>query len=348
MKRTLTINLNQQVFHINDDAFEMLSDYLTTLRAVFRNDTEITDDIECRIGEIFSEMTSGNKPVITIDDVEHVITQIGSPDEISGNEVSLHDRENTKKRLFRNPAGKMVSGVCAGLAAYFDIDPVWIRIIAILLFCVTIPITLIAYIAMWILLPVADTTQTRMAMSGKSPTLENIAQTVTRQYNNARNYIQSPQSKSALYKVSKTVTKIGAQLFKIFLGITALLFILEIIACSLLSIGSTVILVKQLYDPSFAMEVMTAVSSEATFPLSMPGSFIPLMLFILGVSVTICITLTSILILIYNATRSQPLLYNKTTRITVLVALIISIAITITGLIGLAINNTSIIASTLV
>jgi phage shock protein C len=35
------------------------------------------------------------------------------------------------KRLFRDPSKAIISGVCAGVAKYFDVDPLWVRIGAI-------------------------------------------------------------------------------------------------------------------------------------------------------------------------------------------------------------------------
>lgn len=35
MERTITINMGQRIFVINEDAYYMLKDYLTTLRQVF-------------------------------------------------------------------------------------------------------------------------------------------------------------------------------------------------------------------------------------------------------------------------------------------------------------------------
>ncbi len=56
------------------------------------------------------------------------------------------------KRLYRSRQHSMIAGVCGGLAEYFDVDPVLIRIIAVILL---FPggIGLIAYVVAWIAMP---------------------------------------------------------------------------------------------------------------------------------------------------------------------------------------------------
>jgi len=56
------------------------------------------------------------------------------------------------KRLFRDANGAIISGVCAGLAKYLDIDPLWVRIGAIVsMIFVTLP-TALAYVLAILLL----------------------------------------------------------------------------------------------------------------------------------------------------------------------------------------------------
>nr|WP_304639024.1 hypothetical protein [uncultured Muribaculum sp.] len=87
MERTITINMGQRIFVINEDAYYMLKDYLTTLRQVFAGNNssdEIISDIESSISDIFAEKY-GTEPgtVITIDDVREVINRVGRPEDFS-------------------------------------------------------------------------------------------------------------------------------------------------------------------------------------------------------------------------------------------------------------------------
>ena len=79
MKKTLTVNLGGTVFHIDEDAYRLLDNYLCNLRLHFRKQEgaeEIVNDIENRISELFAEKLSAGSQVITIADVEEVIAPI--------------------------------------------------------------------------------------------------------------------------------------------------------------------------------------------------------------------------------------------------------------------------------
>ena len=79
MKKTLTVNLGGTVFHIDEDAYRLLDNYLCNLRLHFRKQEgaeEIVNDIENRISELFAEKLSAGSQVITIAYVEEVIAPI--------------------------------------------------------------------------------------------------------------------------------------------------------------------------------------------------------------------------------------------------------------------------------
>ena len=86
MKKTLTVNLGGTVFHIDEDAYQLLDKYLSNLRIHFRKEEgsdEIMDDFEMRISELNERVRLGYE-VITIEQVEEVIKRMGKPEEISG------------------------------------------------------------------------------------------------------------------------------------------------------------------------------------------------------------------------------------------------------------------------
>ena len=58
------------------------------------------------------------------------------------------------KRLMRSSTDKKIAGVCGGLAEYFDVDPMLVRILWLVMvfFAGT---GVLAYLVLWILLPVA-------------------------------------------------------------------------------------------------------------------------------------------------------------------------------------------------
>ena len=57
-----------------------------------------------------------------------------------------------EKRLHRNEQDKMIAGVCAGLAEYFDVDVTWIRI-AFVIAVIAGASGILAYVILWIAVP---------------------------------------------------------------------------------------------------------------------------------------------------------------------------------------------------
>jgi phage shock protein C len=57
------------------------------------------------------------------------------------------------KQLYRSRTDRMIAGVCGGIAEYFDIDPVIVRLIAVVLLLPGGAPGLLPYIALWIIVP---------------------------------------------------------------------------------------------------------------------------------------------------------------------------------------------------
>lgn len=66
-------------------------------------------------------------------------------------------KETPKRMLFRNPSDKLIGGVCGGLADFLGWDPTLVRIAWVVLTLVTGGGGFLAYLALWILLPVGTT-----------------------------------------------------------------------------------------------------------------------------------------------------------------------------------------------
>ena len=79
MKKTLTVNLNNVVFHIDDDAYELLQNYLSAVEKQLSEDErkEVMSDIEARVAELFTERLQRNKNVVNKEDVEQIIEVLG-------------------------------------------------------------------------------------------------------------------------------------------------------------------------------------------------------------------------------------------------------------------------------
>ena len=172
MKKNITINLFGSLYAIDEDAYELLNQYQNNMRRYFsrkEGGEEIAEDIERRIAELFDELKASGVEAITIEHVRDIISRIGNPEEMDGTETEAtadetddapkesERKENVHKKLFRNPDDKMLGGVTSGLACYFGIDPLWLRLLMILFAWFSFGTTIIIYLILWVIVPEAWT-----------------------------------------------------------------------------------------------------------------------------------------------------------------------------------------------
>jgi phage shock protein PspC (stress-responsive transcriptional regulator) len=182
MNKTIIININGIVFHIEEDAYEILKHYMTDVKRHFAytaGSDEIVSDIENRIAEMFVErLEQEKKQVIVSQDVEFVTAQMGSVADfdVEGDDeapFTVHDSLKSERKLFRDTDDRVIGGVCSGVGHYFNIEPKWIRLITIF-FIFMGGSGLLIYGILWIATPVAKTRADKMAMKGEEPTLQNF------------------------------------------------------------------------------------------------------------------------------------------------------------------------------
>ncbi|WP_256010866.1 PspC domain-containing protein [Desertivirga xinjiangensis] len=178
MNKTIIININGIVFHIEEDAYELLKTYMTEVKRHFAyssDSDEIITDIENRLAEMFTErLAAQSKQVIVIQDVIEITAQMGSVNDFEDIDGQPEDSAIfSEKRLYRDPDDKTIAGVCSGVAHYFDIEVKWVRILAILSIFLS-GSGLIIYGILWLVIPEAKTRQERMAMKGEPLNLQNF------------------------------------------------------------------------------------------------------------------------------------------------------------------------------
>ncbi len=174
MDKTININLGGTLFQIDEEAFGILRDYIQAINNRFRNvqgGLETIEDIESRIAEIFQSQ-KGIAGIITRDNVETMILTIGKPEEFDvnsdepGKSFSATGSTGTK-RLYRNPDDTVISGVCGGLGAYLNTDPVLFRVLFVI-FSIFFGVGFLIYVVLWIAVPVANTESKKREMYGKA------------------------------------------------------------------------------------------------------------------------------------------------------------------------------------
>lgn len=236
MKPTLTINLNSTVFHVDNDAYEALSLYLNEIEHHFQDNErkEIMADIEARIAELFSEKLSNIKNVISIDDVNEIMSVLGSPEQFSAEdeEKSTPKPETTKqerrqnRKYFRNPDNALLGGVLSGLAAYLGWETTVVRLFFVIITLLGYGWPIAAYFIVWIIAPKASTTAQKLEMQGEEPTIENI-----------KSYLESEQFKSSITEVGSTFMRcfqIAIKVIGILIGIVLFTICTITVICALI------------------------------------------------------------------------------------------------------------------
>ncbi|MEA1878579.1 MAG: PspC domain-containing protein [Bacteroidota bacterium] len=165
MKKAIQINLAGIVFHIDEDAYEILREYLTGVEHQFSGSAdglEVIQDLEIRMAELFTERLKPHRKVISTEDVRAVLKTMGAPEDI-GEKRDEHRSYSGRgrfagkrhSRMYRDSGDKPIGGVCSGLAFYFNTDPLLIRILFII--ALFLGFGFLVYIVLWIALPLAHT-----------------------------------------------------------------------------------------------------------------------------------------------------------------------------------------------
>ncbi|MBN1251491.1 MAG: PspC domain-containing protein [Bacteroidales bacterium] len=180
MKITENINLAGLIFTIDQDALLKLQNYLNSIERYFaikEEGKEVVADIEGRIAELFETKLNKSKEVISIEDVNQIIGIMGMPEEFMNEAQTESERsasysELGSKKLYRSADDKVLGGVCGGLGAYFNIDPVIFRLIFVL--ALLFSVGFLIYIILWIVLPEARTFAQKLEMKGYKVNISSI------------------------------------------------------------------------------------------------------------------------------------------------------------------------------
>ncbi|KUF39419.1 PspC domain-containing protein [Myroides marinus] len=239
MNKTLTINIAGSVFHIDENAYQKLDQYLKAIKRSFPKEEqdEIIHDIEIRIAELFSENITEINQVVTLNDVERVISIMGKPEDYIIDEENTTEQQTQyiytgTKKLYRDGENAMVGGVLAGLGHYFKIDTVWMRIIFMIL-VLFYGTGILLYLILWIVVPEAKTTSQILEMQREPINISTIEKKVMENVN----YVTSKINDIDYDNIKNQTQRAGERSGKIILNIIGILFIVT----SILSIFGAII-----------------------------------------------------------------------------------------------------------
>lgn len=178
MKEITRIHLAKVAYDIEVDAKKDVQQYITALER-YAEDKETLDDIEIRITELLTERGVQAGGVIAKDDIAAVRAQLGEPHDFApegaGDITVGIDRINdSPRKLYRDTNAAILGGVLAGMARFFGIDALWVRLIFIVILMASFGTVLIVYLLLWLIVPAAKTAAEKLQMSGKPVTLEAI------------------------------------------------------------------------------------------------------------------------------------------------------------------------------
>ena len=191
MKTNITINLFGQLYHVDEDAYELLKNHEEQVRILHPNPEEsdqIIHELEKHLVKGFDKLTENRNTAITIEQMQALLQELeqkcDTDDSVDADPAAKENdtptmcppppfeeqpaRDNTPnsttapRRLYRDIPNAIIGGVSSGISQYFGIsDPIFVRIVWIILFFVPcIPATII-YLVLWIIVPACPTLERR-------------------------------------------------------------------------------------------------------------------------------------------------------------------------------------------
>ncbi|HSW66346.1 MAG TPA: PspC domain-containing protein [Bacillota bacterium] len=214
MNEVTVIHLGRQSFTISVAAHKMLKAYVHDIEQ--NAGKEVAEEVELRMAELLSEHGISGEKVVLEKDIDYLKEQLGSPTDFAEDEDGKTSKKSAPdadapKRLYRDTDNAMIAGVASGLAAYFNIDPIIVRLIFVAA-VLTGGWGIAIYILLWLLVPEAKTSSERLKMRGKAVTVDALKETV------ARADIQGA-TKRATDAATNVITKIFTIASRIIMGI---------------------------------------------------------------------------------------------------------------------------------
>lgn len=198
MKQVISVSIGGTKFTLETEAYEYLKNYLQAykLNTPTSQSNKVMEDLEERISEILSNQVTPIRNVVNFQMVKDVVAQLGMPNgepyetytqncnssyQNNSANYAYSSYNGEEKKIYRDPDNKAIGGVCGGLGAYFNIDPLLFRVIFLAIFFI-FGTGLLLYIILWILLPKAVTPAQKCELRGLPKTAENISRFTRNEY----------------------------------------------------------------------------------------------------------------------------------------------------------------------
>lgn len=177
MNEITRIHLAKTPYDIEVDAKKDLEAYLKTLES-YSQDADIVTDVEIRMTEILASRGVQKNGVIGADDVSALKEQLGDPQEFLPDGETPAEPEMTAgesgKKLFRDTDNAVLGGVLSGVAAFFKVNPLWTRLLFVILLFASFGTMILVYVVLWLAVPAAKTAADKLQMAGRPVTVNSI------------------------------------------------------------------------------------------------------------------------------------------------------------------------------
>ena len=167
MQKVITINLNGNAYQLDETAYGLLRVYLDGAERQLKDNpdrAEIICDLEQAIADKCNRVLGPHKTVISTPEVQTILDEMGpvdggaaEPQPAGPAEDRAKDRARAEaippRRLYQISDGAMISGLCKGLAAYFNIDVTIVRIAFVVMAVLTGGAWVAVYVVLMVVVP---------------------------------------------------------------------------------------------------------------------------------------------------------------------------------------------------
>lgn len=191
MKRVAIVNLGGTAYHVEEDGIAAIEGWLETARTRLAADPdrdELLADFEQAIADKCDVHVTGDRTVIDAEQVAGVLATLGTVEAAPADpadgasepatttSIPRSDAPWRERKLYRltSPDEGKLAGVCAGLAAYLNMDVTVVRVLTVILTVATSGAAIIVYVAMALLVPEANTSERRAAVFGYGETAQEM------------------------------------------------------------------------------------------------------------------------------------------------------------------------------
>lgn len=194
MQKVISINLNGNAYQLDESGYETLREYLAGAETALSSNpdrAEIMADLEQAIAEKCQRFLGPHKSVLSASEIDQIVKEMGpieTAEDATGADSKTTDGAQDShttprpKRLYRNPDGAMIAGVCNGLASYFGVDVTFVRIGFVLTAILSKGAGIIIYVAMMFIVPEARTGEERAAAGGAPFNAKEVIERAKQQY----------------------------------------------------------------------------------------------------------------------------------------------------------------------